>query len=284
MKKTEKDIKTSIKLFEDYKVRTSWDNERETWYFSVVDIVGILSDSKNPNNYWKVLKNRLRKEGSQLVTTCNQLKMQSSDGKYYKTDVLDTEGVLRLVQSIPSPKAEPFKLWLAKVGRERLDEIQDPEIAINRALQYYLAKGYSPEWVNQRLKSIEIRKALTDEWKRSGVADNQYGILTDILTQEWSGMKTREYKNFKGLKKESLRDNMSNMELVLNMLAEVSTTEISKEKNPKTLEENKSIAKQGGSVAKEARKQIELQTGKPVITDENFLPKSRKLRQIEAKD
>lgn len=284
MKKTEKDIKTSIKLFEDYKVRTSWDNERETWYFSVVDIVGILSDSKNPNNYWKVLKNRLRKEGSQLVTTCNQLKMQSSDGKYYKTDVLDTEGVLRLVQSIPSPKAEPFKLWLAKVGRERLDEIQDPEIAINRALQYYLAKGYSPEWVNQRLKSIEIRKALTDEWKRSGVADNQYGILTDILTQEWSGMKTREYKDFKGLKKESLRDNMSNMELVLNMLAEVSTTEISKEKNPKTLEENKSVAKQGGSVAKEARKQIELQTGKPVITDENFLPKSRKLRQIEAKD
>lgn len=284
MKKTEKDIKTSIKLFEDFKVRTSWDREKETWYFSVVDIVGILSDSKNPNNYWKVLKNRLRKEGSQLVTTCNQLKMQSSDGKYYKTDVLDTEGVLRLVQSIPSPKAEPFKLWLAKVGSERLEEIQDPEIAINRALQYYLSKGYSPEWVNQRLKSIEIRKALTDEWKRSGVADNQYGILTDILTQEWSGMKTREYKDFKGLKKESLRDNMSNMELVLNMLAEVSTTEISKEKNPKTLEENKSVAKQGGSVAKEARKQIELQTGKPVITDENFLPKSRKLRQIEAKD
>lgn len=283
MKKTEKDIKTSIKLFEDFKVRTSWDNEKETWWFSVVDIVGILSDSKNPNNYWKVLKNRLRKEGSQLVTSCNQLKMQSSDGKYYKTDVLDTEGVLRLVQSIPSPKAEPFKLWLAKVGRERLDEIQDPEIAINRALQYYLAKGYSPEWVSQRLKSIEIRKALTDEWKRSGVADNQYGILTDILTQEWSGMKTREYKDFKGLKKESLRDNMSNMELVLNMLAEVSTTEISKEKNPKTLEENKSVAKQGGSVAKEARKQIELQTGKPVITDENFLPKSRKLRQIDNK-
>ena len=283
MKKTEKDIKTSIKLFEDFKVRTSWDREKETWYFSVVDIVGILSDSKNPNNYWKVLKNRLRKEGSQLVTTCNQLKMQSSDGKYYKTDVLDTEGVLRLVQSIPSPKAEPFKLWLAKVGRERLEEIQDPEIAINRALKFYLDKGYSPEWVNQRLKSIEIRKALTDEWKRSGVADNQYGILTDILTQEWSGMKTREYKDFKGLKKESLRDNMSNMELVLNMLAEVSTTEISKEKNPKTLEENKSVAKQGGSVAKEARKQIELQTGKPVITDDNFLPKSRKLRQIENK-
>lgn len=284
MEKTEKDIKTSIKLFEEFKVRTAWDKAKETWLFSVVDIVGILTESVNPNNYWKVLKNRLRKEGSQLVTSCNQLKMKSSDGKYYKTDVLDTEGVLRLVQSIPSPKAEPFKLWLAKVGRERLDEMQDPEIAINRALKYYLDKGYSPEWVNQRIKSIEIRKALTDEWKRSGVADNQYGILTDILTQEWSGMKTREYKDFKGLKKESLRDNMSNMELVLNMLAEVSTTEISKEKNPKTLEENKSVAKQGGSVAKEARKQIELQTGKPVVTDENFLPQSNKPRRIENKE
>ena len=210
--------------------------------------------------------------------------MKAPDGKMRLTDVLNTEGVLRLVQSIPSPKAEPFKLWLAKVGSERLDEIQDPEIAINRALQYYLSKGYSPEWINQRLKSIEIRKALTDEWKRSGVSDNQYGILTDILTQEWSGMKTREYKDFKGLKKESLRDNMSNMELVLNMLAEVSTTEISKEKNPKTLEENKSVAKQGGSVAKEARKQIELQTRKSVITDENFLPKAKKQRQITKKE
>ncbi len=280
----EEDKKTSIKLFEDYKIRTSWDNEKETWYFSVVDIVGILSESTNPNNYWKVLKNRLRKEGSQLVTSCNQLKMQSSDGKYYKTDVLDTEGILRLVQSIPSPKAEPFKLWLAKVGSERLDEIQDPEIAINRALQYYLAKGYSPEWVNQRLKSIEIRKALTDEWQRSGVKNSEYAVLTDILTQEWSGMKTREYKDFKGLKKESLRDNMSNMELVLNMLAEVSTTEISKQRNPKTLDENKSVAKQGGSVAKEARKRLEIETGKPVITDENFLPNHRKTRQIKKKD
>lgn len=278
------DKKTSIKLFEDYKVRTSWDGEKETWYFSVVDIVGILSESTNPNNYWKVLKNRLRKEGSQLVTTCNQLKMQSSDGKFYKTDVLDTEGVLRLVQSIPSPKAEPFKLWLAKVGSERLDEMQDPEIAINRALQHYLAKGYSLEWVNQRLKSIEIRKALTDEWQRSGVKNTEYAVLTDILTQEWSGMKTREYKDFKGLKKESLRDNMSNMELVLNMLAEVSTTEISKQRNPKTLDENKSVAKQGGSVAKEARKKLELETGKPVITDENFLPNQRKAKQIKKKD
>ncbi len=283
MKKTEKDIKTSIKLFEDFRVRTSWDREKETWWFSVVDIINILTESKDPTAYWRKLKQRLKAEGNETVTICHGLKMKAPDGKMRLTDVLDTEGVLRLVQSIPSPKAEPFKLWLAKVGRERLDEIQDPEIAINRALQYYLAKGYSPEWVNQRLKSIEIRKALTDEWKRSGVADNQYGILTDILTQEWSGMKTREYKDFKGLKKESLRDNMSNMELVLNMLAEVSTTEISKEKNPKTLEENKSVAKQGGSVAKEARKQIELQTGKPVITDENFLPKSRKPRQIDNK-
>ena len=276
--------KTSIKLFENYKVRTSWDNEKEIWYFSVVDIVGILSESKNPNNYWKVLKNRLRKEGSQLVTSCNQLKMQSSDGKYYKTDVLDTEGVLRLVQSIPSPKAEPFKLWLAKVGSERIDEMQDPEVAINRALQFYLAKGYSPEWINQRLKSIEIRKALTDEWQISGVKNSEYALLTDILTQEWSGMKTREYKDFKGLKKESLRDNMSNLELVLNMLAEVSTTEISKQKNPKTLNENKSIAKQGGSVAKEARKRLELETGKPVVTNENFLPNQRKIKQIKKKD
>ena len=210
--------------------------------------------------------------------------MKSSDGKYYKTDVLDTEGILRLVQSIPSPKAEPFKLWLAKVGSERLDEMQDPEIAINRALQYYLAKGYSPEWVNQRLKSIEIRKALTDEWQRSGVKNSEYAVLTDILTQEWSGMKTREYKDLKGLKKENLRDNMSNMELVLNMLAEVSTTEISKQRNPKTLDENKSVAKQGGSVAKEARKRLEIETGKPVITDENFLPNHRNIKQIKKKD
>ena len=283
MKKTEKDIKTSIKLFEDFRVRTSWDREKETWWFSVVDIINILTESKDPTAYWRKLKQRLKAEGNETVTICHGLKMKAPDGKMRLTDVLDTEGVLRLVQSIPSPKAEPFKLWLAKVGRERLDEIQDPEIAINRALKFYLDKGYSPEWITQRLKSIEIRKVLTDEWKRSGVADNQYGILTDILTQEWSGMKTREYKDFKGLKKESLRDNMSNMELVLNMLAEVSTTEISKEKNPKTLEENKSVAKQGGSVAKEARKQIELQTGKPVITDENFLPQNRKPRQIDNK-
>ena len=276
--------KTAIKLFEDYKVRTSWDNEKETWYFSVVDIVAILSESKDPTAYWRKLKQRLKAEGNETVTNCHGLKMLAPDGKMRLTDVLDTEGVLRLVQSIPSPKAEPFKLWLAKVGSERLDEMQDPEIAINRALQYYLAKGYSPEWVNQRLKSIEVRKALTDEWQRSGVKNTEYGILTDILTQEWSGMKTREYKDFKGLKKESLRDNMSNMELVLNMLAEVSTTEISKQKNPQTMEENKSIAKQGGSVAKEARKNIELATGKSVITDENFLSSTKKPKQIKNKD
>lgn len=284
MSPSDRDKKTSIKLFEDYKVRTSWDKEKETWYFSVVDIVAILTESKDPRTYWKVLKNRLKAEGNETVTNCNQLKMVAHDGKLRLTDVLNTEGVLRLVQSIPSPKAEPFKLWLAKVGSERLDEIQDPEIAINRALQYYLAKGYSPEWVNQRLKSIEIRKALTDEWQRSGVKDSQYAILTDIITKEWSGMKTREYKDFKRLKKESLRDNMSNMELVLNMLAEVSTTEISKQRNPKTLDENKSVAKQGGSVAKEARKKLELETGKSVITDENFLQQKKKPKQIKKKD
>ena len=250
----------------------------------MVDIIAVLSESKDPTAYWRKLKQRLKAEGNETVTICHGLKMQAPDGKMRLTDVLDTEGVLRLVQSIPSPKAEPFKLWLAKVGSERLDEMQDPEIAINRALQYYLAKGYSPEWVNQRLKSIEIRKALTDEWQRNGVKNSEYAILTDILTQEWSGMKTREYKDFKGLKKESLRDNMSNMELVLNMLAEVSTTEISKQKNPKTLAENKSVAKQGGSVAKEARKKLELETGKPVITDENFLPNQRKTKQIKTKD
>ena len=276
--------KTAIKLFEDYKVRTSWDNEKETWYFSVVDIVAILSESKDPTAYWRKLKQRLKAEGNETVTNCHGLKMLAPDGKMRLTDVLDTEGVLRVIQSIPSPKAEPFKLWLAKVGSERLEEMQDPEIAINRALQYYLAKGYSPEWVNQRLKSIEVRKALTDEWQRSGVKNTEYAVLTDILTQEWSGMKTREYKDLKGLKKESLRDNMSNMELVLNMLAEVSTTEISKQKNPQTMEENKSIAKQGGSVAKEARKNIELATGKSVITDENFLSSTKKPEQIKNKD
>ncbi len=279
-----KDKKTAIKLFEDYKVRTSWDKEKETWYFSVEDIVFVLTESTDTKQYIKKMRKRDPELNSNWGTICTHVEMIAKDGKKRKVMASDTEGILRLIQSIPSPKAEPFKLWLAKVGSERLDEMQDPEIAINRALQYYLAKGYSPEWVNQRLKSIEVRKALTDEWQRSGVKNTEYGILTDILTQEWSGMKTREYKNFKGLKKESLRDNMSNMELVLNMLAEVSTTEISKQKNPQTMEENKSIAKQGGNVAKEARKNIELATGKSVITDENFLSNTRKPKQIKNKD
>ena len=260
---------TAIKLFEDYQVRSLWDNEQEKWYFAVVDIVAVLTESQNPASYWKVLKNRLKKEGSQLVTNCNQLKIQAADGKNYKTDVLDTENIFRLVQSIPSPKAEPFKLWLAKVGNERLDEIADPEMAIHRALQTYLNKGYSPEWVNQRLKAIEIRKELTDEWQKRGVEHNQFGLLTDILTQEWSGLKTREYKDLKGLKKENLRDNMSNLELVFNMLAEVSTTELSKRKQPDTLQKNIQIARQGGSVARVARLNLEQQTGEKVVSSEN---------------
>ena len=279
----EKEKKQQIKLFENYKVRTLWDEEKEDWYFSVVDIVAILSESPNPRKYWSVLKTRLRKEGSQLTTDCSQLKMKSADGKYYKTDVLDTEGVLRLVQSIPSPKAEPFKLWLAKVGSERIEEIQDPEKAIDRAMQYYINKGYSPEWINQRLKSIEIRKDLTNEWDRVGVQGSEYGLLTDIITQAWSGMKTKDYKKFKGLKKESLRDNMSNMELVLNMLAEVSTTEISKQRNPKDLKENKEIAKEGGTIAGNARKQIENKSGKSIITSDNYLP-GKKPKQIKSKE
>lgn len=279
----EKDKKQQIKLFDNYKVRTLWDEENEDWYFSVVDIVAILSDSPNPRKYWSVLKTRLRKEGSQLTTICSQLKMKSADGKYYKTDVLDTEGVLRLIQSIPSPKAEPFKLWLAKVGNERIEEIQDPELAINRAMQYYLNKGYSPEWINQRLKSIEIRKDLTNEWDRVGVKGSEYGLLTDIITEAWAGMKTKDYKKFKGLKKESLRDNMTNMELVLNMLAEVSTTEISKQRNPKNLKENKEIAKEGGTIAGNARKQIESKSGKSIITSDNYLP-GKKPKQIKNKE
>jgi hypothetical protein len=234
----------AIKLFNERQIRTHWDDEREKWYFSIVDVVGVLTESQNPNNYWKVLKNRLKKEGSQLVTNCNQLKMQSADGKFYNTDVADTEVLFRLIQAVPSPKAEPFKLWLARVGRERIDEIEDPEIGIDRLMEAYLRKGYSKEWVNQRLKSIEIRKELTDEWENRGVQKGQeFAILTDEITKVWSGFTTKQYKAFKDLKKENLRDNMSNLELVLNMLAEVSTTEISKDKKPKTFKESKSVAK-----------------------------------------
>ena len=225
---------TEIKLFENKKVRTIWDNETEEWYFSVVDIVEVLTDSANPNNYWKVLKNRLKKEGSQLVTDCNQLKMPSSDGKKYKTDCMNVEQVFRLIQSIPSPKAEPFKLWMSRVAKERLDEIQDPELTINRAMYEYKALGYSDNWINQRLKSIEIRKELTDEWKRHGLKEGvQFATLTDVIYKTWAGKTAKEYKEFKGLKKENLRDNMTNKELVLNMLAELSTKEISETKAPR---------------------------------------------------
>ena len=259
-----------IQLFQDKKVRTHWDAEHEQWYFSVVDIVAILTDSPNPNNYWKVLKHRLKKEGNESVTNCNQLKMQSTDGKFYKTDVLDTEQLFRLIQSIPSHKAEPFKMWLAQVGRERIDEIEDPELGIDRLMETYLRKGYSKEWINQRLKSIEIRKELTDEWEDRGVKKGQeFAILTDEITKAWSGLTTKQYKNLKDLKKENLRDNMTNLELVLNMLAEASTTEISKDKQPKTFTENKIVAQKGGNVAKAARVQLENTTGKKVVTKLN---------------
>jgi hypothetical protein len=258
---------TAIKLFNDRKIRTHWDEEGEKWYFSIVDVVGVLTESDNSNNYWKVLKNRLKKEGSELVTNCNQLKMQSSDGKFYKTDVADTEQLFRLIQSIPSPKAEPFKLWLAQVARERIDEIEDPEIGIDRLMETYLRKGYSTAWINQRLKSIEIRKDLTDEWDNRGVKKGQeYAILTDEISKAWSGFTTKQYKAFKNLKKENLRDHMTNLELVLNMLAEATTTEISKEKNPETFEDSRKIAMQGGTIAGNTRKEIEAKTGKKIVS------------------
>lgn len=272
---------TAIKLFESKKIRSVWDDKDEKWYFSIVDVVGVLTESPNPNNYWKVLKHRLVKEGSELVTDCNQLKMQSSDGKYYKTDVADTEQLFRLIQSIPSPKAEPFKLWLAKAGRERIDEIEDPELGFDRLMITYLKKGYSKEWVNQRLKSIEIRKELTDEWDERGVKKGQeYAILTDEITKAWSGLSVKQYKNHKELKKENLRDNMTNLELVLNMLAEASTTEISKDKKPKTFNDNKTVARKGGEVAKAARLQLENTTGKKVVTSQN----AKSLQQAKNKE
>jgi len=261
---------TNIKLFENKKVRSVWDDEQEKWYISIVDVIGVLTESLNPNNYWKVLKSRLIKEGNESVTNCNQLKLQSSDGKFYKTDVADVEQLFRLIQSIPSPKAEPFKLWLSKIARERLEEIDDPELGIERLMEYYHRKGYSENWINQRLKSIEVRKELTDEWDRRGVKKGQeYATLTDIITRTWSGLTTREYKQLKGLKTESLRDNMTNLELVLNMLAEASTTEISKEKQPSTPAENAKVAQQGGSVAAAARQKLELESGKKVVSKLN---------------
>lgn len=262
-----------IKLFEDKKVRTIWNEMEERWYFSVIDIVLILTeqlDYQGARNYWKVLKHRLVKEGNETVTNCNQLKMEAEDGKMRMTDVATTEQLFRLIQSIPSKKAEPFKLWLAKVASERLDEMQDPELGIDRALQQYLNLGYSESWINQRLKSIEIRKELTDEWRRLGLKEGQqFASLTDIITKSWSGKTTKEYKALKGLKKENLRDNMTNLELVLNMLAEVSTKDISKAINPKNFAESKKIAKQGGTIAGNARKELEAKTGKKVVVGIN---------------
>ena len=267
-------MENKIKVFEKKQVRTLWNAEEEEWYFSVVDVVGVLTDSPNPRKYWSVLKNRLKSEGSELTTNCSQLKLQSADGKYYKTDCLDTSGILRLVQSIPSPNAEPFKMWLAKVGSERLDEIADPQKAILRGADYYREKGYTDGWINQRLQTIEMRKKLTDEWKDRGVREGkEYAILTDEMTKAWSGMSVREYKELKGLKKENLRDNMTDIELVLNMLAEVTTTAISKNEQPETFAENKSIARRGGKVANNARKDIELETGKKAISPLNATDK-----------
>ena len=261
-----------LKLFEDKKIRAKWNDEQEKWYFSVVDIVAALTDNdyQGGRKYWKTLKMRLNKEGSELVTNCYQLKMQSSDGKYYNTDVMTTEQILRLIQSIPSKKVEPLKLWLAQVGKERIDEAYDPEIAINRALDTYRKKGYSEEWINQRLKTIDIRKEFTDELKEKGIsASKDFAILTNILTQAWSGYSVKEYKSLKGLKKENLRDNMTNMELVLNMLAETSSTEISKSKNCKGFKEAEDSVKKGGNIAKIAKEQLEKETGKKVISDKN---------------
>ena len=270
-----------IQLFEDKRIRTAWDEEKEEWYFSVVDVIAVLTDqpdARHASTYWAVLKKRLNNEGAgQLLTNCKQLKMTASDGRKRLTDVADTEQLLRIIQSIPSPKAEPFKLWLAQVGRERIEETIDPELTIDRALETYLKKGYSREWINQRLQAIQVRKELTDEWDARGVQKGvEYAILTDEISRAWSGMSTRQYKNLKGLKKENLRDNMTTLELVLNMLAEATTTEISKQKAPETFSENINVARAGGKVAGDARKAIESQTGVPVITSKN----SAQLNQV----
>lgn len=269
-----------IQLFEDKRIRTAWDEENEEWYFSIVDVVGVLTESPDYNTgrkYWNKLKQRLTEEGSKLVTKCHQLKMTAADGKKRLTDVAETEQLLRLIQSIPSPKAEPFKLWLAQVGRERIEETIDPEITIERALETYLKKGYTREWINQRLQAIQVRKELTDEWDARGVQKGkEYAILTDEISRAWSGMSTRQYKNLKGLKKENLRDNMTTLELVLNMLAEATTTEISKQREPETFSENLAIAREGGEAAGIARKAVEERTGTSVISSKN----SAKLNQI----
>ena len=278
------DDNNNIQLFEDKRIRTAWDEAEQEWYFSVVDVVSILTDQLTPRSastYWAVMKKRLIEEGAQLLTNCKQLKMTAADGKKRLTDVANTEQLLRIIQSIPSPKAEPFKMWLAQVGRERIEETIDPELTIDRALTTYLKKGYTREWINQRLQAIQVRKELTDEWDDRGVKQGpEYAILTDEITRAWSGMTTRQYKQLKGLKKENLRDNMSTLELVLNMLAEATTTEISKTTEPQTFEENKGVAQRGGRIAGNARKEIEADTGKPVITKKNAVDFSRLIADV----
>jgi len=275
-------MNNEIKLFEGNQIRSIWDNEQEEWYFSVVDIVGALTDSKNPRDYWYRVKKRMtEEEKSQLSTICRQLKLESSDGKMYNTDVADMQGIFRIIQSVPSPKAEPFKMWLAEVGKERLDEIVDPELTIERALETYLRKGYSREWINQRLQAIQVRKELTDSWQEHGVKEGlEYAILTNEISKAWSGMTTREYKDFKGLKKQNLRDNMSTTELILNMLAETATKDIANASNPQGLEENKKVAKRGGNVAKVAKETLEQETGKPVITTKNAIDFGRLISDV----
>ncbi|MDL2218235.1 hypothetical protein LJC27_06210 [Christensenellaceae bacterium OttesenSCG-928-M15] len=278
------DNEHKIQLFEDKRIRTAWDEDEQEWYFSIVDVVAVLTDQstqRNASTYWAVLKKRLMEEGFQLLTTCKQLKLKAADGKRYSTDVANTEELLRIIQSIPSAKAEPFKMWLAQVGRERIEETIDPELSIDRALATYLKKGYSREWINQRLQAIQVRKELTDEWDNRGVKQGmEYAILTDEITKAWSGMNTRQYKSLKGLKTENLRDNMSTLELVLNMLAEATTSEISRSAEPQTFEDNKRVAQRGGRIAGNARKEIEADTGRPVITEKNAVDFSRLLNNL----
>ena len=275
-----------VKMFEGSQIRSVWDNEREEWYFSVVDVIGSLTESNNPRDYWYRVKKRMsEEERSELSTFCRQLKLKSTDGKSYKTDVADMQGIFRIIQSVPSPKAEPFKMWLAEVGKERIDEIIDPELTIDRALESYARKGYSREWINQRLQAIQVRKELTDTWQDHGVkGGNEYAILTNEISKAWSGMTTREYKDFKGLKKENLRDNMSTTELILNMLAETATKDIAEATNPQGLDENKQVAQDGGSIAGDARKSIEVRTGKPVITSKNAIDLGRLISDVVKHD
>lgn len=274
-------MNNEIKIFEGNQIRSVWDNDKEEWYFSVVDVVGTLTDSKDPGAYWRKLKQRLKEEGSEVVTFCHGLKLKAADGKMREIDVADMQGIFRIIQSVPSPKAEPFKMWLAEVGKERLDEIVDPELTIERALETYLRNGYSREWINQSLQAIQVRKELTDSWQEHGVKEGlEYAILTNEISKAWSGMTTREYKDFKGLKKQNLRDNMSTTELILNMLAETATKDIANASNPQGLKENKKVAKRGGNVAKVAKETLEQETGKPVITTKNAIDFGRLISDV----